>query len=121
MRRRCKVGLSGLLAAALTACNPDAGQPAEPADAEAQYQLALRYVTGAGVAPDEAAALRWMRQAAEQGHVGAQYQLGSYYTLPDSRDDQQAVQWLRRAAEQGQAAAQYSPGDTVRHRAGGAP
>lgn len=85
MRRRRELLLSGLLAVGLAACDPDTGQPAEPRDAEAQYQLAMRYVTGAGVKPDERVAQRWRRQAAEQGHAAAQYERGSYYTLPNSR------------------------------------
>ena len=45
-------------------------------DAEAQFNLALKYGTGAGVPksyPEEAA---WMRKAADQGMVRAQYEAG---------------------------------------------
>ena len=34
------------------------------------------YVNGRGVLKDEAEAVRWYRLAAEQGHAGAQYNLG---------------------------------------------
>jgi len=80
-------------------------------NATAQYQLAMRYVTGAGVAQDGPTVLAWMRRAAQQGCAPAQYELGSFYTLNrPTQDDRQAAQWLRQAAEQGHAAAPYSLG-----------
>src|SRR5690606_36624136 len=41
------------------------GQAAEADEREAQYRLALLYGTGRGVPKDEAAAMRWLRRAAE--------------------------------------------------------
>ena len=50
--------------------------------------------------------------AAEQGHAGAQYNLGLRYAtgrgVPE--DDAEAVRWYRMAAEQGHAGAQYALG-----------
>ncbi len=43
--------------------------------AEAQYDLALQYLTGQGVARDLAAAKDWLQKAAAQGHKKAQKQL----------------------------------------------
>ena len=43
--------------------------------AEAQYDLALQYLTGQGVARDVAAAKDWLQKAAAQGHKIAQKQL----------------------------------------------
>ena len=47
-------------------------QLAEQGVAEAQYNLGMMYYTGSGVHQDYAEALRWFRQAAEQGHAEAQ-------------------------------------------------
>ena len=43
--------------------------------AEAQYDLALQYLTGQGVARDITAAKDWLQKAAAQGHKKAQKQL----------------------------------------------
>ena len=47
-------------------------------------------------------------QAAKQGNVDAQYNLGVMYAIGQDvpQDDAQAVQWYRQAAEQGDAQAQ---------------
>ena len=42
---------------------------AEQGDADAQYNLGYRYVTGIGVPQDRAEAVRWLRLAADQGHT----------------------------------------------------
>ena len=54
---------------------------AEQGDANAQYNLGIRYVTGIGVPQDRAEAIRWYRLAAEQGHVLAQSTLGLSYFI----------------------------------------
>ena len=61
---------------------------------------------------DYATALRGFRLAAEQGHAGAQANLGGMYDNGESvpEDDAEAVRWYRLAAEQGHARAQYSLG-----------
>jgi len=77
---------------------------AEGGDVEAQWQLALAYYNGRGVAPDNGEALRWLREAAEQGHGDAQHHLGfvsAQGLLGLSRDDSEAVKWWSKAAEQG--------------------
>ena len=52
-------------------------------------------------------AVKWFRKAAEQGHAGAQANLGFMYDrgwgVPE--DDREAVKWFRKAAEQGHAGA----------------
>ena len=76
----------------------------------AQYNLAVMYSRGEGVAEDDAQAAVWYRRAAEQGFAKAQYNLAHMYDhgegLPE--DDAQAVVWYRRAAEQGLALAQVN-------------
>src|SRR4030095_6192098 len=46
---------------------------AQQGDARAQFLLGSLYAQGYGVPQDYGAAAQWFRQAAEQGHVGAQY------------------------------------------------
>ena len=52
------------------------------------------------------------RKAAEQGHAGAQYNLGIMYVQGRgvAQNDATAVSWYRKAAEQGHARAQYGHG-----------
>ena len=85
---------------------------AKAGDANAQYELAVRYAQGNGVAGDAGQALFWSRKAAEQGHADAQFGLGGMYFVGAgvARDKQQAMDWFRRAAEQGQVGAQYTLG-----------
>jgi hypothetical protein len=52
---------------------------ADHGDAEAQWQMAIRYDEGEGVPKDDALAMLWFQLAAEQGHVDAQAHLGAYY------------------------------------------
>ena len=49
-------------------------------DAEAQFNLALCYDEGKGVAIDQAEAVRWYRRAADQGDASAQHNLGVCYS-----------------------------------------
>ncbi len=49
---------------------------AEAGDAEAQFNLGVRYDVGRGVPEDDVEAVRWYRLAAEQGDAYAQYDLG---------------------------------------------
>jgi TPR repeat protein len=46
-------------------------------DADAQWQLGVRYHSGE--TPDDAKAVQWFQRAAEQGNVAAQSALGAYY------------------------------------------
>jgi len=52
---------------------------ADRGDAEAQWQMGVRYYDGDGVPHDDAQAMKWFELAAEQGHVNAQSRLGAYY------------------------------------------
>jgi TPR repeat protein len=85
---------------------------AEQGDAEAQYNLGVRYDAGRGVPQDLAEAHRWWLRAAEQGQVNAQWNLGVVYAtgrgLP--QDLAEARKWYLKAAEQGRADAQYNLG-----------
>ncbi len=52
---------------------------ADRGDADAQWQMGVRYHNGEGVPRDDAQAMQWFLRAAEQGHVVAQATLGAYY------------------------------------------
>ncbi len=79
-------------------------------DEEAQYRLALRYLQGEGVTPDEPLGLAWLEKAAEAGLVRAQMELADLYMADEilPRNMERAVGWLRKAAEAGHPDAQYN-------------
>ncbi len=52
---------------------------ADHGDADAQWQMGVRYHNGEDVPHDDAQAVQWFLRAAEQGHVTAQATLGAYY------------------------------------------
>ena len=52
---------------------------ADNGDADAEWQLGVRYHNGEEVPRDDARAMLWFQRAAEQGHVIAQATLGAYY------------------------------------------
>ena len=56
-------------------------QKAQAGDAQAQFDLALCYANGDGVEKDEVVAFEWHKQAAELGHVDAQFALGLFYFI----------------------------------------
>ena len=76
---------------------------ADQGDAQAQYNLALMYDTGEGVAKDYAEAARWYRLAAEQGDASAQYNLARKYFVGEGvlKDPTSAHMWLNIASANG--------------------
>jgi len=52
---------------------------ADQGDADAQWQMGVRYHNGENVPRDDAQAIQWFLRAAEHGHVTAQATLGAYY------------------------------------------
>jgi len=58
---------------------PDLRKLAGQGDADAQWQMGVRYHNGEDVPRDDAQAMQWFLRAAEQGHVTAQATLGAYY------------------------------------------
>lgn len=76
----------------------------------AQYNLAILYFTGQGVAQDYAEAFRWTKAAAEQGHTNAQFNLGAlYYTGTGTGVNfEQSLSWYTQAAQAHHADAQYN-------------
>lgn len=82
---------------------------ADEGDSNAQFQLAMLYYRGRGVAQDYAKSRLWWEKAAVQGHRVAQYNLGILYHegrgVPQDYD--QARQWCEKAAAHGYADAQF--------------
>jgi len=78
--------------------------------AEAQLALGILYSVGQGVPHDYAAAVAWLRRAAEQGNDVAAAELGHISYLGRCgmpQDHVVAADWFRRAAERGNAMAQH--------------
>ncbi len=69
---------------------------------ESQYEVALMYANGVGVAQDFVKAIYWVQQAAERGFASAQYLLATRYSAGEvvEQDDHQALKWLVKAADQ---------------------
>lgn len=106
-----------------TATNQSPPRPpivTEESDAEAQYELAMRYHSGDGVPKDYAEAVKWCSKAAEQGYAVAQNGLGLCYVNGQgvSQDSAEGAKWFRIAAEQGLADAQNNLGQCYYYGAG---
>jgi TPR repeat protein len=100
-----------LVAAWLAECFPDWEKEEDP---EAQFNIGFELTDAGFDDPDtwNAEAVRWLRKAAEQGHVEAQFSLGYTYTrgMGVEQDDAEAVRWWRKAADQGHTFAQHDLG-----------
>ena len=69
---------------------------AEQGDADAQFNLGIKYDDGRGVPESDKTAVKWYTLAAEQGHAKSQYNLGIMYfegagVLTDNR---RAYMWV---------------------------
>src|ERR1700722_12894844 len=71
-------------------------------DAPSQVQLGLAYVTGDGVAHDDAEAVKWFRKAADQDDMRGERYLAEMYFKGRgvAVDNAEAAKWLRLAAGQ---------------------
>ncbi|HSI13652.1 MAG TPA: tetratricopeptide repeat protein [Chthoniobacter sp.] len=80
---------------------------AEKGEADCQFNVALMYEKGIGVAKDEKEAVVWYGKSAEQGNSNAQFNLGVLYENGRGCDVDfaQANQWYRKASVQGDALA----------------
>ncbi len=76
-------------------------QKANSGDAQAQFDLALRYIKGTDVEKNSALAFDWFNKAAENDHVNAQFALGLYYFLGvGSKQTQKLVnRWVWKSAQ----------------------
>lgn len=87
-------------------------QLAEKGNAEAQFELALRYIDGQGVEKNEKAAFSWYLKSAKKGYVQAQNNLAACYRdgIGTSQDCKQAIKWFTEAANKGDVESQNSLG-----------
>jgi len=77
-------------------------QKAELGDAQAQFNLALMYHGGLGVAINETAALQWYEKSAQNGYPWAQEYLAVAYQegwFGLERDTGKAEVWLKKLEE----------------------
>jgi len=76
---------------------------ADEGDAPTQYNLALLYLDGHGVAQDNAEAVKWFKRSAEQGYTEAQHDLGALYGAGKGvkRDYMEAYKWMNICAAKG--------------------
>lgn len=76
---------------------------AEEGHADSQFNLALMYEQGIGVAKDEKEAVVWYTKSAEQGNAPAQFNLGVLYENGRGTkvDFAKANKWYRKASSQG--------------------
>ncbi len=85
---------------------------ADQGDIDAQYNLALMYANGQGVARDGAKAAELFDKATARLDAGAQFNIGVMYYqgqgLP--QDFYAAADWFRRAGERGDSEAQFNLG-----------
>ena len=81
-------------------------------DAEAQFNIAVMYSRGEGIAQDNAKAIEWYTHSAEQGHAPAQYNLGAAYLDGQivKGNEALAASWWLKAAQQGFVQAQFNIG-----------
>lgn len=81
-------------------------------EAVAQYDLALMYDSGHGVAQDSVQAALWYRKAAENNVVQAQYSLGYDYFLGRGipQNYAESSKWWHKASSQGYAPAEIGLG-----------
>jgi len=87
-------------------------QLADQGNAEAQYNLAILYRQGKGVASNNKQAFKWFLAAAQQGLVDAQFYVGYLFDMGQGtdKDGAMAVQWYKKAAQLGHPLAQANLG-----------
>ena len=89
---------------------------AEGNDRDAEYEVAVMYAHGYGVAKNETESRKWLERAAKHGNVSAEYDLG--IALREGRgavqDYEGAIKWIQLAAEGGHPQAQFALGSMYR-------
>jgi enhanced entry protein EnhC len=78
-------------------------------DAQSQFEIGQMFQYGIGVAQNDQSAIVFYQNAAEQQHLGAEYNLGILYLehAKDQNDYQTALNWLTDAAFKGNKKSQY--------------
>lgn len=85
---------------------------ADRGDADAQFELGARMITGDGVEKNPKAGAAWIEKAAKQKHLRAQHIMGTLYEdgVGVQKNLAKAHEWYRSAAEMGFAMSQFSMG-----------
>lgn len=85
---------------------------ASAGQAQAQYELAMRYRYGNGVQKSRSIAHSWLEKSAKGGYAKAQYALAMFYQqyAKNTQGIKKSLLWLKRSADQGYKDAQYSLG-----------
>ncbi len=91
------------------AANEWLAKAASAGNADAQFNYAVMYEKGWGVAVDNKKSLEWYRKAAKQNHIGAANKLGLAYRdgTGVKASQQEAISWFTRSASQGNALGLY--------------
>lgn len=92
-----------------------AAQPLAPAlravsaDAQMQFELGMRYLSGEGAPRNHAEGLKWLEMAASGGHPVASYDLGEIYRggVGVQSNESLAFHWYDQAARENHPDAQY--------------
>ncbi len=81
-------------------------------DRDAQFKVGVLFTNDQFGPPDFEQAVYWYKQAARQGHVLAQYNLGHQYLtgVGVEKSDASAMEWWLKAADQDHALAQFNVG-----------
>jgi len=70
-------------------------QMAERGNADAQFELGIRYLGGEGLEKDEKKAAEWLQKGAVQGHLPSMNALGTVYETGAgvAKDEKKAFEW----------------------------
>jgi localization factor PodJL len=99
-----------LVAALPAGLSPTLRDAAAAGDANAQFELGLRFIEGRSVAKDPHVAAQWFAEAAAHDLPIAQYRLAALYEkgIGVARDAQLAMSWYAKAANAGNARAMHN-------------
>ncbi len=100
--------LSSLVARArkdVASLSQQASKEVGPSDANAQFEIGLKYYRGDGAPYDTVLAAYWFSKAADQDHTGAQRLLGLLHNNEGAYVS--AINFFRKAADKGHAQAQF--------------
>ncbi len=83
---------------------------ADEGDAEAQYKIGTRYISGNGVKKNVKRAIEFFNKSAAQDYTRSLYILGKLYWdgIYIKKNDGKAIEWFEKAARKGHGNAQYN-------------
>ena len=78
-------------------------QLADRGNADAQFELGVRYLGGEGFAKDEKKAAEWLQKSADQHNLAAMNALGTLHEegVGVAKDEKKAFEWYEKAAKYG--------------------